>query len=259
MAARPGADRYAFLDHPGPIPFVHRATGSGHAENTLPAIESVVGLGYRYVETDVRATSDGVAVLAHDADLLRVAGHTGKVAELPFEALAAVPLGSTSVARLDEVLSSWPDLRLNIDLKDDASVPAVVEVLRRTGALDRVCVTSFTDRRIEAFRRRVGPSVCTGMGARAATALKVASTAPLRSRRPPRAGVAQLPQRMAGLRVIDARLLEHAHARGLAVHAWVVDTRPEIEALLDAGIDGIITDAPSVLREVLLERALWAG
>ncbi|MDP9406565.1 MAG: glycerophosphodiester phosphodiesterase, partial [Actinomycetota bacterium] len=177
LGGQPPARSYAYLDHPGPIPLVHRAAGGEHPENTLPAILAVVALGFRYVETDARTTADGVAVLAHDADLRRVAGHRVRVADLTSRSLAGLPLGPAApggpsvVPRLDEVLDACPDLRLNIDLKDDAAAVAVADALARAGGADRVCVTSFADRRIDAFRRLAGPEVCTGMGVRRSAAL----------------------------------------------------------------------------------------
>ena len=278
----PPARPSVYLDHPGPIPLVHRAAGGEHPENTLPAILAVLALGFRYVETDARTTSDGVAVLAHDADLRRVAGHRVRVADLTTRDLEAVPLGPAGalgpsvVPRLDDVLGACPGLRLNIDLKDAGAVRAVADALARTGAGDRVCVTSFSDRRVDAFRQLVGPQVCTGMGVRRSAALwssaRVASgrlssgrassarlplAARLLARATAPAAVAQLPLRMAGVPVLDRRLVAHAHALGLPVHAWTVDERPTMRRLLDDGVDGIVTNAPLLLRSVLAERGLW--
>jgi len=250
-----------YLDHPGPIPLVHRAASEGQVENTLPAIEAALSLGFRYVETDVRTTADGVAVLCHDPDLLRLADRSESIATLTFRALAAIPIGQARVPRLDEALDTWPELRLNIDLKDDPAIEAVATTLSRAGADSRVCVTSFVDRRIARFRRLKGPAVATGLGVRAAAALKAASRLPYGLRRclPPRAVVAQLPMRLGGIPVLDRRLVTHAHRIGLDVHAWTINSRPVMEHLLDSGVDGIVTDAPLTLKAVLTERGQWVG
>lgn len=264
---------FAYLDHPGPIPLVHRAAGGEHAENTLPAIQAAVRLGFRYVETDVRTTADGVSVLAHDADLSRVAGARTRVADLLARDLEGVGVGDGGLARLDAVLDTLPDLRLNIDLKDGPGPAAVTTALTATGAWDRVCVTSFADRRVDAFRRLAPRRVCTGMGMRRSAALVAARRlAPARrlasagaglasrlDRAVAPAAVAQLPVRWGVLPVVDRALVDHAHGLGIPVHVWTVNSRSEMQRLLDLGVDGIVTDAPLVLRAVLQERGQWAG
>jgi glycerophosphoryl diester phosphodiesterase len=258
---------FAYLDHPGPIPLVHRAAGGEHAENTLPAIQAAVRLGFRYVETDVRTTADGVSVLAHDADLSRVAGARTRVADLLARDLERVGVGAGGLARLDAVLDALPDVRLNVDLKDEAGPSAVTSALTATGAWDRVCVTSFSDRRVDAFRRLVPRPVCTGMGTRRSAALVASRRAAGRlgglasrlDRAVAPAAVAQLPVRWGVVPVVDRALVDHAHALGIPVHVWTVNTRPEMQRLLDLGVDGIVTDAPLVLRAVLQERGQWAG
>ena len=258
---------FAYLDHPGPIPLVHRAAGGEHAENTLPAIEAAVRQGFRYVETDVRTTADGVGVLAHDADLARVAGARTRVADLLARDLEHVGVGVGGLARLDTVLDALPDVRLNIDLKDAPGPRAVTTALAATGAWDRVCVTSFADRRVDAFRRIVPRPVCTGMGMRRSAALvaarrltgRAAALGARLDRAVAPAAVAQLPLHWGVVPVVDRALVEHAHALGIPVHVWTVNARPEMQRLLDLGVDGIVTDAPLVLRAVLQERGQWVG
>jgi glycerophosphoryl diester phosphodiesterase len=249
-----------FLDHPGPIPFAHRGGAGDRPENTLPAFEAAVRLGYRYVETDVHATADGVLLAFHDDRLDRVTDRRGVVAALPYAEVARARVDGEPIPRFEELLDAWPDLRVNVDPKDDAAVDPLVAAIRRTGALDRVCVGSFSGRRIARVRAALGPRLCTSLGLRGVAALRAASwgAGPLRRLvRAEGAACVQVPLRDRGLPIVDRRFVAAAHALGLPVHAWTVDDPAAMDALLDLGIDGLMTDRPGVLRDVLVRRGQW--
>ena len=145
------APRFAFLDHPGPIAFAHRGGALEGPENTWESFGRAHELGYRYMETDVHCTRDGVVVTVHDEDLTRTAGRSGLVREMTWSELSGVRLeGGERVPRLDELMAAWPEVRWNIDAKHDSVVGPLVETIHRASARDRVCVTSFSDRRIGA-------------------------------------------------------------------------------------------------------------
>ena len=151
----------AFLDHPRPIAFAHRG-GAAHApENSWRAFEHAVGLGYGYLETDVQATLDGVLIAFHDRSLARVTGLPGRVARMRHRDVATALIdGTEPIPVLEDLLGAWPDVRFNIDLKDAPAVGPLNAVLRRTGAWDRVCVTSFSASRLRAARRVFDRQVC---------------------------------------------------------------------------------------------------
>ncbi|HSO29712.1 MAG TPA: glycerophosphodiester phosphodiesterase family protein, partial [Candidatus Sulfomarinibacteraceae bacterium] len=165
---------HPFLDHPGPIPFAHRGGAEAHPENTMVAFASAVALGYRYLETDVHVTSDGVLVAFHDDRLDRVTDRRGIVAELPWaEVRRARVAGREPIARFAELLAAFPDVRINVEPKHDAAVPALIRAIRETGALERVCVGSFSDRRLSAVRDALGQDACTSLGPREILALRL--------------------------------------------------------------------------------------
>jgi len=249
-------NRWAFLDHPGPIPFAHRGGACEHPENTMAAFDYAVRLGYRYVETDVHTTADGVLVAFHDDVLDRVTDRRGAIAALPWAQVRQARVGGDAIPLLEDVLTAWPDLRVNIDPKHDASVQPLVEVLERTKAHDRVCIGAFSEARLMRFRRLTGDRVCTGMGTRAVVMLRMASLGmPVRRF----AGdCAQVPVRQGPVAVVDHRFVAAAHRRHLAVHVWTIDDPAEMERLLDLKVDGIMTDRPAVLKEVLVRRGQWS-
>jgi glycerophosphoryl diester phosphodiesterase len=151
----------AFLDAPGPLAFAHRG-GAAHApENSWRAFEHAVGLGYRYLETDLQATADGVLVAFHDRTLTRVTGMDGRVSRFRYADLSGALIGGTEpIPVLEDLLAAWPDVRFNLDVKDVSAIAPLSEVLRRTNAWDRVCVVSFSASRLRATRRALGRPVC---------------------------------------------------------------------------------------------------
>jgi len=224
----------------------------------MAAFAAAVALGYRYVETDVHATADGVLVAFHDDVLDRVTDRTGRIGRLPWSEVRCARVGDEPVPLLEDLLGTWPELRVNIDPKHDASVEPLVAVLERTRAHDRVCVGAFSDRRVARFRRLTQDRVCTSFGPRAIVQLRVASFGRLAGPLPP-AACAQVPARKGRLTVVDRRFLAAAHGRGLPVHVWTIDDPAEMRRLLDLGVDGVMTDRPDVLKQVLTERGQWAA
>ena len=249
--------RWPFLDHPLPIPFAHRGGAGDWPENTLRAFAGAVALGYRYVETDVHATADGALVAFHDDVLDRVTDGRGAIAALPWSTVRQARVGGEPIPLLEEILGTWPELRVNIDAKQDGSVRPLLETLRRTNAWERVCIGAFSDARLAAVRRLSGDRVCTTLGPWAIRRLWFAGYGvPVG----PLAGACvQVPVRRGRVTVITPRFLRAAHRRGLQVHVWTVDERAEMERLLDLGVDGIMTDRPAVLKEVLVRRGRWTA
>jgi len=282
----------AFLDHPRPVAFAHRG-GAAHApENSWRAFEHAVGLGYRYLETDVQATLDGALIAFHDRTLDRVTGRPGRIARMNHQDLArALINGTEPIPLFEDLLGAWPDVRFNVDLKDAPAIGPLAAVLRRTGAWDRVCVTSFSASRLRAARRAFDQQVCmaaspigtavvrfggprgprdltrpgpgrvaAGRAGRGAPGLARPAAEPAGgtqfalAERLARTGVrcAQVPAQVA-----TPAFVSRAHALGLHVHAWTINSPGLMRELLDIGVDGIMTDETMALRDVLISRGEW--
>ncbi|GIS69811.1 MAG: hypothetical protein CM1200mP9_06320 [Gammaproteobacteria bacterium] len=120
--------------------------------------------GFRYLETDVHLTSDGILLAFHDDKLDRVTDGSGPIAQLSYDSIRSVRVaGREPIPRLDELLTNFPDTRFNIDPKSDASVDPLIRLIRNLGVQHRVCVGSFSDRRIRRVREAI-PSLCTSTG-----------------------------------------------------------------------------------------------
>jgi len=268
---------HPYLDGPYPRAFAHRGWHIGELagmENSMRSFRRAALEGFCYLETDVHATADGVVVVLHDATLDRTTDGHGPIAAQRWAAVRTAKIdGKEPLCRLEDLLEDLPGVRINVDVKSDAAVPPVLEVLRRTGAWDRVCLASFSDQRLSRLRAGGGPRLITSLGRRAATALWLRSRLPLPplpslpSRVPPPPApaaraprrLAQLPHRQGRLTVVDPALVRHSHRLGTEVHVWTVDAAEEMVRLLDLGVDGLVTDRPDVLRTVLLARNGWPG
>jgi glycerophosphoryl diester phosphodiesterase len=237
-----------------PLAFAHRGGAADGDENTLAAFARAVALGYRHLETDVHATSDGVAVVFHDATTQRLLGQPGRVAQLSWNDIASVRVaGASVVPRLDELLDAWPDAYLNIDMKADGVVEPALAALRTAGALDRVLIASFSDERLAKVRRLAGDRLATSIGWRGCARLWAASRLGAGGRAAVDGALAvQVPWR-----AVDRRFVRYAHRLGIVVHAWTVNRPEHVRGLLDAGVDGIMTDHLGMLRDAYAERGLW--
>ncbi|GAB3082980.1 glycerophosphodiester phosphodiesterase family protein [Micromonospora schwarzwaldensis] len=252
--------RHGYLDAPAPLAFAHRGGAADGDENTAAAFARAVALGYRYVETDVHATADGVPVVFHDPTLRRVTGEAGRIADLRFADLASVRVGGAAlVPRLDDVLGAWPEVRFNVDVKADGGVEPTVAAVGRAGAGDRVLLASFSDARLTRLRALAGPKVATGLGMRGVARLRMASLHGRALRLPPSVAAAQVPASYGGIPVVDRRFLAYCHRIGLQVHVWTIDEPARMHQLLDLGVDGIMTDHVGVLRDVYRSRGHWAA
>jgi glycerophosphoryl diester phosphodiesterase len=258
--------RHPYLDVDGPIAMAHRGFSTEGLENTMRAFEAAVGLGVTHVETDVHATRDGVLVAFHDLDLDRVTDGRGGIADARWADLRGVRVGGREpIPLLEDLLGTWPELRVNIDVKDWPAVTPLVDVLHRTDSVDRVCVASFDDRRSAAVRRAVGPRLATSPGRRRVTQWRLAALAPppLDRLLAPRwaAGTValQVPAAAGPLRVVTPRSVRAAHRQGLQVHVWTVNEEADMERLLDLGVDGLISDRADTLMQVLTRRRRQAA
>jgi glycerophosphoryl diester phosphodiesterase len=227
-------------------------------ENSLGAFRRAVAEGYRYLETDVHATADGVVVIQHDPVLDRTTDGHGAVAAQPWSVVRRALVGGREpVCRLDELLEELPEALFNIDVKADSAVGPVLTTLRRANALERVCLASFSEARLVRLRRLGGPKLLTSMGPRSVGMVWAAGRFGLPVAGLARGKMAQVPVRQGSLTVVTDGMLRAAHRRDREVHVWTIDDPDEMRSLLDRGVDGLVTDRPDLLREVLRSRDVW--
>lgn len=254
----------AVLDPPGSVlAFAHRG-GAEHPEiagleNTLTAFRHAVAQGYQYLETDVHVTRDGVLLAFHDTVLDRVSDRRGVVAELTYAEVRRARIAEIEgVPTLAQLFDEFPDVRFNIDLKSPGSVPALARFLEERAAFERVCVGSFSHRRLTEFRRLTHGRVATS-----ASPVEVALFRLLPSGRVAdlltrgRVQAFQIPHRRHRVTVATPGLVRRAHATGKHVHVWTIDEPQEMRVLVDRGVDGLMTDRTDTLKAVLTEMGRW--
>jgi glycerophosphoryl diester phosphodiesterase len=273
------------------IAYAHQGGAWESPSSTLFAITRALEAGATAIELDVHATSDGELVVCHDATVDRTTPATGNIAsftlaelrhldfsywfipgadvtpdrpegEYPYRGRAPAD-PQFGIATLREVLERFPDVVLNLDIKQTAPTvtpyeESLARLLRAFGRTDDVIVASFLDPATDAFRT-YAPEVPTSAGTIATAAFwrAVQDGGPL-----PDSPVAayQVPERMGDLVVVDQAFVEAAHSRGTAVHVWTVNEADAMDRLVGLGVDGIISDVPSTLVKVLRDRGVaWDG
>ena len=218
----------------------------------MPAFEYAIGLGYRYLETDVQVTADGVLVAFHDNDLRRTTGRAAKISDLPWSEVSKELVdGKAPIPLLEDILGTWPEARVNVDCKSNGAVDALIAALRRTASLDRVCVAAFNDLRLRRLRAALGDELCSSLGPLETALLRYGIVRRFTGL------AAQVPVQQGPFTVVNKTMVDRAHRAGIQVHVWTIDNASEMERLLDLGVDGIMTDRPTVLREVLQRRGSW--
>jgi glycerophosphoryl diester phosphodiesterase len=255
---------HPFLDAPPPLVIAHRGAAGDAPENTIEAFAAAIDLGCRYLETDAHATRDGVVVAFHDCRLDRVTDRRGRISELGISDVEAADAGfhfkapdgthsfrgrGVRVPRLEEILTRWPDARVNIDPKEDDCVEPLVALIDRHEAWHRVCIGAFSDARLKRVRRLSRGRACTSMGPAAVAIAKLSSA----SGRMPRLGAncLQVPPTQGPVPLVTKRFIDAAHRAGLPVHVWTIDDAPSMRRLLELGVDAIMTNRPRLLLEVV--------
>ncbi|MFV0525386.1 MAG: glycerophosphodiester phosphodiesterase family protein [Acidimicrobiales bacterium] len=257
MASRTRANP---LPNQGTVPFgiAHRGGADVAPGNTMAAFERAVDLGYTTIETDVRATADGVLVVFHDDTTQPVTGRPGTIEGRTWAEVNELYVGdSHPIPRFEDVVNKLgPRITWNVEPKAPSAVAPFVEAVKNLDLGDRVCVGSFSDRIISQVGRLLGPNVARAPGPAGVAALSARGITHL-GRRRSQFYAMQVPVRYGPFHFTSAHLIKRIHRLGLQVHVWTVNDETEMEHLLDLGVDAIMTDEVALLREVLRRRGQW--
>ena len=228
----------------------------------MAAFAAAVELGFGYLEIDIRTTRDGVVMVFHDELLDRVCDAAGPLADRTQEELGSVLIrGVEPIPTLEDVLTRWPAMKLNIDIKDDASVEPFVELVERLGAHDRVLVASFSDRRRLRVLKLLTRPVASSAGRVWSALLWLLS--PLgqtrRLARLARVHCLQVPARHAGVAVVTERFVRQCRKAGLPLHVWTINDAESMDRLLSlgGGVDGLVSDRADRLATAMHRRGQW--
>lgn len=283
MSANPWLDRRI-------LNYAHQGGAREAPSSTLYALRQATAGGADGLELDVHATVDRTVMVCHDETVDRTTAGSGSIARMTYAELReldnahwwvdgevvapgraddeyvhrgkAPADASFGIASLREVLEEFPNTFLNLDIKQTAPAvepyeQLVADLLREFGRTDDVIVASFDDRATDAFSA-IAPEIHTSCGTLLTTAVwqAVQDDNPLPATQHK---ALQVPAAFGEIVVVDERFVSRAHDHGLAVHVWTIDEPDEMERLLDLGVDGIMTDRPSVLEAILQRRGLAFG
>lgn len=252
---------------PGPVPrlLAHRglstAPGRRCVENTCEAFQQAIDAGATVIETDTRASSDGVALTFHDASTGRLATQDLLVERTRYRTLAQLRLGREAPTRLIDALTAFPHTQFNIDVKSHHAVFPTVAAIAKAHAFDRVCLTSFDDAiamRVREHARRLGGKEPLMSASRTTVALFMAAVTlgapqPLVTRLLESVSALQIPLHVGGISLVTPRTIAAAHRAGCEIHVWTIDSPQQMRTLLEEGVDGIVTNRVDVLARVVHE------
>lgn len=265
----PAAD-YTFFQEKGTRPLViaHRGGAGLYPENTLHAFQNARDLGVDVIELDVRGTSDGGVVVLHDATVERTTDGSGQVNQMTLDRVKKLNAGyrwtadngktfpfrdgKITIPTLQEVFAAFPEMKFNIEPKQ--SSPSIIKplcaIVRGNRMIDKVVVGSFNQTILDEFRRDC-PGVATSAGPSEVSKFLALYKTGLSESYSPAMQALQIPEYIAGARIVTKEFVEAAHERNLKVHIWTVNETADMERLLGIGVDGIMTDYPDKLLKLV--------
>lgn len=256
----------------------HRGAAGERPENTLASFAHALARGAAVLETDVHVSRDGAVVISHDPDVSRTTEGGGDVAELPWEALRGLDAGyrfspdqgrshpfrgqGHRIPTLREAFEAFPEARFNIELKrcDEALVEGVLDAVEEAGRAERTLLAAGEDDTMALLRARLGTrGLPVAVGASTGDVLGFVRAAQGDAAPPPDPMALQIPEAFGGRPLVTPELVAFAHAHEVQVHVWTVNDPAAMHRLLDVGVDGIVTDWPGRLREVVEARRRGGG
>lgn len=225
----------------------HRGLASEFVpENTLKAFADALHAGANVIETDVQCTKDGVAIIFHDDDLVRMAGIPKKIAECSWKEISVLDIGfGKRIPSLEEALQDFPTARFNLDIKSKSAVASVAEVVNRLNAENRILISSFSDKRSSQTAKLIKGAVRTSAGTLRVLGLWFScalGATPLYRALGKKVDALQIPVSRFGLRFDSKRFVSMAMKSGLEVHYWTINEPKEVLRLQGLGATGIVSD-----------------
>jgi len=248
---------HKFLKTKTPQPIAHRGGSFFGAENTMDCFEHAINMGFKTIETDIQATKDNKLVVFHDLTLDRLTSEKGIIKEKTWNELKNIKvLGKFQIPLLSDIFNIWPEIKINIDPKNDHCIDELIKFLEINDYFDKICIGSFSGKRLEKLRDVFGSKLCTSAGPKEVLKLKIASIIGNHNISID-AQCVQVPIKYYGIKIIDRKFIEFCHNLNLKVHVWTINDILEMEKLLDLGVDGIISDNLEGLKTVFCKRKIW--
>jgi glycerophosphoryl diester phosphodiesterase len=239
----------SYLNYSGLEVLAHRGGSIESSENTIESFKYSISLGCNYIETDVQLSSDGKPYIFHDEDLNRLAGINKTFNDLHSSDIDEIKLfNDHKIPLLEEVLLKFPETYFQIDVKTDEVALPALKVIYDLEAQDRVCIASFSSERLETVRNKY-PDICISMGPKEILKLLLASFGLYRGTVP--GDCLQIPIYQYGIKLVTKRFVNFVQSKDLKVIVWTINKPEEMKKLIELEVDGIITDKPKALFDIL--------
>lgn len=240
---------HPYLNQSGVSISAHRGGSEEAPENTLESFGYAIGLGSSYIETDVQLSADGIPYIFHDDDLSRLLNMEVKFNSLHSDQIEKLKLfESYQIPKLETALTQFPNALFQIDLKTDEVALPAMKVIESLNAFDRICIASFSSNRLQKVRKKF-PDTCLSMGPKEILKLLLASFGLYN--KTIYGDCLQVPVYHYGIKLVTRRFVKYVQSIGLKIHVWTINDENTMRKLIDLGVDGIITDRPKLLKEVL--------
>ena len=251
-----------------PLVIAHQSGDGVWPGETMLAYQNAVDLGVDVLEMDIHITKDGELILMHDETVDRTTNGTGEIESMTLAELKKLDAaydwspddGKTfpyrgqgiQVATLEEIFQAFPEMRMTIEIKKTNASMAkpFCDLIREYNMQDKVLVASFHDERLKEFRAEC-PEVATSSAKNETTVFVLLTKAYLGGFYSPIFYSLQVPEESGGITVMTPAFVRAAHARNLAVEPWTINDEETMRKIIEWGVDGIITDRPDILMEVL--------
>lgn len=270
--AAPATNISAFTPHPPrPLVIAHQGGDGIRPSNTLEAFRHAVALGADVLDSDIHLSKDGVIVVMHDETVNRTTDGTGFIREKTLAEIKMLDAGykwtgrldytgntfpyrgkGIQVPTLDELFAAFPDKLHNIEIKQappEIAAP-LCAMIKKYNLADRIAISSFRQENILAFRNAC-PNIHTAAVEPEVRELFVLNALWSGRLHAPRYQSLQVPERSGGLQLLTPQFVASAHSRNLAVYPWTINTREDMQRMLALGVDGINTDFPDILLDLL--------
>ncbi len=262
------ADEASFFDLEGPLVIAHQGGEGLRPSNTMASFQNAMDLGVDVLEMDVHSTADGVLVLIHDDTVDRTTDGTGRVNDLTFAEIQQLDAGNywtdddgqtypyrgqgIRIPALEEILTVFSGMPVNIEIKQVEPPIAgdLCDMLKRYEMTDRALIASFHSEPLQTFRE-LCPTVATSMLESEIRTFYVLNRVGLGSLYTPPGEAFQVPESSGSIEILTQPFVDGAHGNNIAVHAWTINETADMARLLDLGLDGIITDRPDRMLELL--------
>ena len=238
-----------YLDYQGVAVLAHRGGSIESLENTIESFHYSESLGCEFIETDVQVSSDGIPYIFHDETLIRLLDRDDVFSSLHSSEIDNLKIfDEHSIPKLETVLRIFPNMKFQIDVKTDEVAMPALAVIQENNAMDRVCIASFNSKRLSLVNNNY-PNICISMGPNEVAKMLLSSFGLYK--KSILGNCLQIPIYEYGIKLVTKRFVKFIHSKGLKVCVWTINDEKTFKYLIDIGVDGIITDKPKLLFEVL--------